>query len=163
MKYPIGIQNFESLIKDGFFYVDKTALVHRLVTSGRYYFLSRPRRVGKSLLLSTFRATFEGKKEFDLALGKILSEFEGAKGISPITMIDRFPLSMDKMELQKRYGLFMEAIDGLLKVDIKYRGQKGNVKNHVITLDVKDSYLFMVKIRHIVSIPELRKISKSNQ
>ncbi len=75
---------------------------------------------------------FDGKKEFDLALGKILSEFEGAKGISPITMIDRFPLSMDKMELQKRYGLFMEAIDGLLKVDIKYRGQKGNVKNHVI-------------------------------
>lgn len=75
---------------------------------------------------------FLNKMSFDLALGKILSEFEGNKMVSPITMIDRFPLSMDKMELQKRYGLFMEAIDGLLKVDIKYRGQKGNVKNHVI-------------------------------
>ena len=75
---------------------------------------------------------FEGKEQFDLALGKILSAFEGAKGVSPITMIDRFPLAMDKMELQKRYGLFSEAIDDLLKVDIKYRGQKGNVKNHII-------------------------------
>ena len=75
---------------------------------------------------------FEDKIQFDLALGKVLSEFEGNKGVSPITMIDRFPLSMDKMELQKRYGLFSEAIDGLFKVDIKYRGAKGNVKNHLI-------------------------------
>ena len=40
--YPVGIQNFESLRRDGFFYVDKTALMYRLVTTGRYYFLSRP-------------------------------------------------------------------------------------------------------------------------
>ena len=44
--YPIGIQNFESLRKDNYFYVDKTDLVHRLVSTGRYYFLSRPRRFG---------------------------------------------------------------------------------------------------------------------
>ena len=75
---------------------------------------------------------FEGKDSFDLALGKILSDIEGNKGISPTTMIDRFPLSMDKMELQKRYGLLMEAIDGLYKVDISYKGAKGNVKNHII-------------------------------
>ena len=61
--YPVGIQNFESLRKDGFFYVDKTALMHRLVTTGRYYFLSRPRRFGKSLLISTLEAYFRGKKE----------------------------------------------------------------------------------------------------
>ena len=50
-KFPIGIQNFESLINDGYVYVDKTALVYRMATTGRYYFLSRPRRFGKSLLL----------------------------------------------------------------------------------------------------------------
>ena len=61
--YPIGIQNFESLRKDGYFYVDKTALVYELANTGRYYFLSRPRRFGKSLLLSTLQAYFEGKKE----------------------------------------------------------------------------------------------------
>ena len=43
---PIGIQNFESLINDGYVYVDKTALVYQMATTGRYYFLSRPRRFG---------------------------------------------------------------------------------------------------------------------
>lgn len=61
--YPIGIQNFEKLRKDGYVYVDKTAWVHRLVTTGSYYFLSRPRRFGKSLLISTLEAYFLGKRE----------------------------------------------------------------------------------------------------
>jgi len=59
---PIGVQDFESLRNDGFLYVDKTALLYQLVTTGRYYFLSRPRRFGKSMLLSTFHAYFSGKK-----------------------------------------------------------------------------------------------------
>ena len=62
-QYPIGIQEFESLIRDGYYYVDKTKLIHRLITTGRYYFLSRPRRFGKSLLISTIQAYFEGKRE----------------------------------------------------------------------------------------------------
>ena len=61
--YPVGIQNFESLRNDGYFYVDKTELMYRLVKTGRYYFLSRPRRFGKSLLVSTLEAYFQGKKE----------------------------------------------------------------------------------------------------
>jgi hypothetical protein len=70
---PIGVQDFESLRNDGYFYVDKTALVYQLVTTGRYYFLSRPRRFGKSMLLSTLHAYFSGKKElFDgLAIEKL--------------------------------------------------------------------------------------------
>jgi hypothetical protein len=63
MIYPIGIQNFESLRYDKYVYVDKTAIVYDLVNSGRYYFLSRPRRFGKSLLLSTIEAYLSGKKE----------------------------------------------------------------------------------------------------
>ena len=63
MKYPIGIQDFESIINGGYVYVDKTALVYRLVTEGKIYFLSRPRRFGKSLLVSTLKAYFKGKKE----------------------------------------------------------------------------------------------------
>lgn len=61
--YPIGIQNFESLRQDGYFYIDKTALIYKMVKTGRYYFLSRPRRFGKSLLISTLEAYFQGKKE----------------------------------------------------------------------------------------------------
>ena len=63
MKYPIGVQDFADLRSNGWVYVDKTALVHRMVSTGKYYFLSRPRRFGKSLLLSTLKAYFEGKKE----------------------------------------------------------------------------------------------------
>ena len=61
--YPIGIQNFEKIRQDGYFYVDKTALMYQMVKTGSYYFLSRPRRFGKSLLISTLEAYFQGKKE----------------------------------------------------------------------------------------------------
>ena len=56
--YPIGVQDFESLRKDGSLYIDKTALMHKMVTSNRYYFLSRPRCFGKSLLISTLKVYF---------------------------------------------------------------------------------------------------------
>ena len=77
-KFPIGIQNFESLINDGYVYVDKTALVYRMATTGRYYFLSRPRRFGKSLLLSTIEAYLSGKKELfkGLAIEKLEQKWE---------------------------------------------------------------------------------------
>jgi hypothetical protein len=61
--FPIGIQNFEQLRTLNNVYVDKTDLVYKLVSTNRIYFLSRPRRFGKSLLLSTLKAYFEGKKE----------------------------------------------------------------------------------------------------
>ena len=62
MLYPIGVQNFEDLRQNGYVYVDKTHIVHRLVKTGKYYFLSRPRRFGKSLLVSTLESYFKGHK-----------------------------------------------------------------------------------------------------
>lgn len=62
MKYPIGIQTFSDLIEGGYVYVDKTEYIFNLVDSGKYYFLSRPRRFGKSLLLSTIESFFRGHK-----------------------------------------------------------------------------------------------------
>lgn len=62
-KLPIGIQSFEDLRSKGFAYVDKTALIYEMVTTGKPYFLSRPRRFGKSLLISTLEAYFLGKRE----------------------------------------------------------------------------------------------------
>ena len=55
MKYPIGMQSFDQIRQEGYVYVDKTALVYDLVKNGKIYFLSRPRRFGKSLLLSTLK------------------------------------------------------------------------------------------------------------
>ena len=62
-KYPVGIQSFESLRMDGYVYVDKTPLIYKMITEGVPYFLSRPRRFGKSLLISTLAAVFEGRRE----------------------------------------------------------------------------------------------------
>ena len=84
--YPIGIQNFESLRLDGYFYIDKTALIYQLVKSGRYYFLSRPRRFGKSLLISTLEAYFQGKKE--LFQGLAMEKLEKDWTKYPILHID---------------------------------------------------------------------------
>jgi hypothetical protein len=61
-KLPIGIQSFENLREENYLYVDKTKDIHRLISSGKVYFLSRPRRFGKSLLISTLDAIFKGKK-----------------------------------------------------------------------------------------------------
>lgn len=63
LKYPIGIQTFEKIRKEGFLYVDKTEYVWKLANSGSYVFLSRPRRFGKSLLVSTLDAYFRGRRE----------------------------------------------------------------------------------------------------
>lgn len=62
-RYPIGIQDFREVRTGGYVYVDKTCLIHQLISSGKYFFLSRPRRFGKSLLLNTVKEIFSGSKE----------------------------------------------------------------------------------------------------
>ena len=86
MIYPIGIQNFEKLRNEGYVYVDKTALIYQLATTGSYYFLSRPRRFGKSLLISTMEAYFSGKKE--LFAGLALEQLEQKWARHPILHLD---------------------------------------------------------------------------
>ena len=86
MKYPIGIQNFEDIRKNDYVYVDKTALLYNLVEEGKYYFFSRPRRFGKSLLLSTLEAFFQGKKE--LFEGLAISKLEKDWKAYPILHLD---------------------------------------------------------------------------
>ena len=75
--YPIGIQTFEEIITKNMLYVDKTEYVYRMANTGKYFFLSRPRRFGKSLLTSTFKSYFEGKKELfkGLAMEKLETEW----------------------------------------------------------------------------------------
>lgn len=73
IEYPVGIQTFSEIIEEKYLYVDKTALIYRLVKGGKYLFLSRPRRFGKSLLMSTLEAYFKGRKELfrGLAIEKL--------------------------------------------------------------------------------------------
>ena len=105
--YPIGIQNFESLRKDGYFYVDKTRLIYQLVKTGRYYFLSRPRRFGKSLLISTLEAYYQGKKE--LFEGLAIEQLEKDWIKHPILHLD---LNNEKYDTP-------ESLDGILNDNLE--------------------------------------------
>ncbi|NDV57153.1 AAA family ATPase [Bacteroides sp. 519] len=85
-RYPIGIQSFEKLREEGYEYVDKTHHIRRLIELGNPYFLSRPRRFGKSLLLSTIEAYFMGKKE--LFHGLAIEKWEAPWNIHPVIHLD---------------------------------------------------------------------------
>ncbi|MCF0219406.1 MAG: AAA family ATPase, partial [Muribaculaceae bacterium] len=86
MKYPIGIQSFKKIRTGGYVYVDKTAQIYNLMQQGQYFFLSRPRRFGKSLILSTMEAYFEGRK--DLFEGLAIAELEKNWKALPVIHID---------------------------------------------------------------------------
>ena len=86
MKYPIGIQSFERIIEDGYVYVDKTDLIFRLTHEGSIYFLSRPRRFGKSLLVSTLENYYLGRKE--LFRGLAIDGLETEWAVHPVFHVD---------------------------------------------------------------------------
>ena len=112
VKYPIGIQNFEKLRVEGYMYVDKTAFVYKLVSEGSYYFLSRPRRFGKSLLLSTLEAYFQGKKE--LFEGLSISKLEKEWIEYPILHLDLNTERYDSVDaLKNKLNLFLSNLENL--------------------------------------------------
>ncbi|MCR8893392.1 ATP-binding protein [Bacteroides sp. ET336] len=86
MKYPIGIQSFERIIEDGYVYIDKTDLIYSLTHGGSIYFLSRPRRFGKSLLVSTLKNYYLGNKE--LFKGLKIDRLEKDWNVHPVFHVD---------------------------------------------------------------------------
>ena len=130
-KYPIGITTFREMVTQNYVYVDKTEFVHKMASSGKYYFLSRPRRFGKSLLVSTLKAYFEGEKELfeNLALGKLEQEWVKY----PVIRLD---LSMGKYY---EFGQVHAIIGGLLQeYEKKYQ------------LTVEDSYRYGKRLTSII-------------
>lgn len=112
MKYPIGIQNFEEIRTKGFAYVDKTRLLFKLVDEGKYYFLSRPRRFGKSLLLSTIESFFQGRK--DLFEGLAIEKLENKWESHPIMHLDLNTERYDTKEaLDNRLSLALSGWEEL--------------------------------------------------
>lgn len=113
MKYPIGIQDFEDLQRNGYAYVDKTNFIYKLADEGKYYFLSRPRRFGKSLFLSTLEAYFQGKKELFEGLAIYDLETEWKK--YPIFHID-----LNTANFREKDSLYMVLNDYLTTWESKY-------------------------------------------
>ncbi len=123
MLYPVGLQDFEKIRRDGYVYVDKTGLIFNMAQKGGYYFLSRPRRFGKSLLVSTMEAYFSGKKElFDgLALADLETDWikypvlridlTGKDYAKPDSLTDVVGSQLTKLEALYRVSASSAAID----------------------------------------------------
>ncbi len=140
-KYPIGQQDFGGIIQGGFMYVDKTQRIHTLIESGKYYFLSRPRRFGKSLLLSTVKEIFKGRKELFRGLW-IENHWNWEQqhpvihmGISKISYQElglRDALSLELNNLAEALGLTLTSSD--LKSKFMELIKKASVKGNVVIL-----------------------------
>ena len=106
--YPIGIQTFERIRKEGKLYIDKTEYVYRMThTDGMYFFLNRPRRFGKSLLVSTFQSYFEGRK--DLFEGLAIEKLEKEWTEYPVLHFDMSKgKHMEKDALEEYLGYLLE-------------------------------------------------------
>ena len=129
--YPIGIQTFERIRKEDKFYIDKTEYIYRMThTDGTYFFLSRPRRFGKSLLVSTFQSYFEGKKE--LFEGLAIEKLEKEWNEYPVL---HFDLSkgkhMEKAQLEEYLGYLLEDYEQTYGIE-NHRNGNNNRFNDLI-------------------------------
>lgn len=126
---PIGIQNFEKIREGNYLYIDKTAWVYKLVSTGSYYFLSRPRRFGKSLLLSTLHAYFDGRR--DLFEGLAIADLEQKWEKHPVLHLD----------LNTRNYKDADALPGILNEYLeKWEALYGDVKRDRV-LEERFSYV----------------------
>lgn len=118
-KLPIGIQTFEKMRAEGCLYVDKTAIIYQIVATKVPYFLSRPRRFGKSLLISTFEAYFQGRK--DLFEGLAIEKLETKWEQYPVLHLDlnakKYETAADLVAMLNQYLEKWEAVYGDEKKD----------------------------------------------
>ena len=170
--YPIGIQTFEEIRKLDNLYIDKTEYIYRMThTDGKYFFLSRPRRFGKSLLVSTFQSYFEGKKELfkGLAIEKLEKEWNeypvlhfsmaGGKHLEK-EQLERYLLFILK-ENEKRFGVECDSVDSnvrLLNLISNLYEQTG--KQVVVLIDEYDAPLLDV-VHNEDSLGVLRNVMRN--
>lgn len=176
-KYPVGIQSFEKLRVDGYLYIDKTPLIYKMITGGCPYFLSRPRRFGKSLLVSTLAAVFEGRRE-------LFEAFTTEQGIEQpqlyIATTDwkwekypvlRFDFSKDLLDIgelellidktlagyEQQYGIIPKEKNAFLRMDTLVRtAHKETGKRVVLLVDEYDKMML-----HSIGDDEMAKAVKA--
>ena len=155
MKYPIGIQDFEKIIQDGYVYVDKTDLIYKLVNGGNIYFLSRPRRFGKSLLVSTLKYYFQGRK--DLFKGLAIDSLETEWKEYPVFHLDFNGINFTQSgaleeticafleEAEKKYGIETSKKQyGLRFMEILKTAHEKTGRRAVVLIDEYDKPLLDV-------------------
>ena len=168
-KYPVGIQTFERIRKEGYLYIDKTGLVWKLTKESPYVFLSRPRRFGKSLLTTTLDAYFQGRK--DLFEGLKIMELEKEWESYPVIHLDvswaknqesanelRKALLYMMKPLAKEFGQEEdETLPGKLLNGIIRRAYEKTGKQVVVIVDEYDAPLLDV-LHEEMLLPEFRRV-----
>ena len=163
-KYPVGIQSFEKIRTEGYVYVDKTPLIYKMITEGMPYFLSRPRRFGKSLLVDTLAMLFEGRRELfeeiTLKNGEVqprlfiagtdwewerypVLRFDFSKSnLSSIEKLDNF-INFTLKEYESRYGVELEKGDdfSLRMTKIIHAAERQMGKKVVVLVDEYDNMM----------------------
>ena len=133
MLYPIGVQSFAEVIERENVYVDKTHLMHKLISQGKYYFLSRPRRFGKSLLISTMEAYFSGRKELfnGLAIDGVEAEWKEY----PVLHFDLNAKKFDALEdLYDLIGRQLERYEDKYETEAVDKSLDGRFYNLIMTI-----------------------------
>ena len=170
--YPVGIQTFERIIKEDKLYIDKTEYIYRMThTSGKYFFLSRPRRFGKSLLTSTFQSYFEGRKE--LFKGLAIEQLETEWTEYPVLHFDMSGgKHLDKEGLQRyilhtleeneeRFGIKNDSVDTNIRLnDLIVTAYKKTGRQVVVLIDEYDAPLLDV-VHEDTLLPVLRNVMRN--
>jgi len=151
-RFPIGVQDFATVRNNGYFYVDKTDLVYTLTHTNQYYFLSRPRRFGKSLLISTLQCYFEGRKDFFTGLA--MEKFETEWKKYPVIRLDMsrlkdldeeiFAANMDSIfsAIEQEYGIKNDKSNrawGTRLTNLIYAANKQSGEQVVVLVDEYDA------------------------
>ncbi len=163
-KLPIGIQDFPKLIEGGYTYVDKTEYYHRLITDGAYYFFSRPRRFGKSLLISTLKAIFEGKRELFKGLW-IENKMDGWEP-RPVIHLDFTQISKRAATLDEGLRLALTDIARAYGVDFTENVNPGRLVEliHALSKDRKVAILVDEYDKPLLdNIDDLAMVDKNRQ
>ena len=170
-RLPVGIQTFEKIITDDYLYIDKTEYIWNMIHLSNYIFLSRPRRFGKSLLISTLQAYFEGRKELFKGLAIEQREKEWTEyPVLRISMasgkhmekdqLERY-LGMRLAEYEGKYGITCPASDNndrftaLIQAAYKQTGRKV-----VVLIDEYDAPLLDV-VHEETTLPVLRNVMRN--
>ena len=171
-QYPVGIQTFEEIVKRNLLYIDKTEYIYRMTHGGgKYFFLSRPRRFGKSLLVSTFHSYFEGKK--DLFKGLAIEKLEKEWTQYPILHFDMSGgKHLDKDELERyilyilkqneeRFGIESDIVDTNIRLnDLIMTVHQKTGRQVVVLIDEYDAPLLDV-VHEDTLLPVLRNVMRN--
>ena len=171
-RYPVGRQNFAELRKNGYLYIDKTDLIYRLThADAKYNFLSRPRRFGKSLLISTLHSYFEGRKDLfsGLAIEKLETEWEQYPVLHFDMSLAKHMLKEDLEDMLSSQLADHERLFGLAADSPKANTRLKNLIQHayrqtgkqvVVLIDEYDAPLLDV-VHEETNLPILRDVMRN--